>query len=270
MPQITAVQDTLLKDKPYQANKCDRIEPIAKDLILSVVEIRPERDQHMMIVFNPAYKGKTTWFIFAPHWRLPSVVSNAFVETYKATLRLNVPYYAQNDNEAWITDGAGGNTQCMVTSTAMLVNFIVKDFEERAIANGFTQPEEYLKSKYYKYSKSRGDHDAMTVCLEREFGIKSIWRYTLNYDDIKSSIRRGIPPILGFHYKIAGHIVIATGFNDDGVFINDPYGVRQGSDDLYTFINPGWGNQRGKNDFYSYSVLKYIWSPGNGWGRIVV
>lgn len=158
----------------------------------------------------------------------------------------------------------------MATSTTMLLLYLIKDFADRSKKNGFVEPEDYLKSKFYNYSTNRGDHDAMSRCLEHEFGIVSEWRTDLTFEDLKASISAQIPIVVGFDYKSSGHITIATGYDDQFVYINDPYGVRAGTQNVYQIINPGWGDETGKNDPYSWRSLSYIWlCGGGGWGRIV-
>jgi hypothetical protein len=185
-------------------------------------------------------------------------------------MNLNVPYCAQNDNDPWV-DGAAGNTQCMVTSTTMLCLSLIPDFAQRSKTNGFDEPESYLKSKYYKYSTDRGDHDAMSRCLEHEFGIVSQWRTNLSFNDLKASIDVSVPMVVGFDYKSSGHIEIAVGYDDKFAYMNDPYGVREGTANVYGIINPGWGDEDGKSDPYSWRSMQYIWlCGGGGWGRVVL
>ena len=185
------------------------------------------------------------------------------------TKRLKVSYYAQNDNSLDLADGARGATQCNATSHTMLLNFLLPTFAANSKKNGFGEPEDYFKSKLQKYTDSRGDHTAFSTCLFKEFDIVSEWRTDLDHDDVLNSINAGVPIVLGMEYKTAGHIVLATGYDNSFLYINDPYGVRKGGTDFYSIVNPGFGSMNGKDDPYSWATLKYILFNGGGWGRIV-
>ena len=182
---------------------------------------------------------------------------------------LVVPYAAQCDNSGWYSDSAAGNTQCNATSHTMLLMYLIPDFAARSQRNGFAEPEDYFKSKLKNYTSNRGDHDGFTRCLEREFAIVSQWRYDLVKQDLIDSLDASIPMTLGFQYKTSGHIVIATGYDDQFGYINDPYGIRQGTEDFYAVINPGHGDQDGKNDRYSWNSLNTVLFEGGGWGRVI-
>lgn len=183
---------------------------------------------------------------------------------------LDVPFFAQNDNSPWYSDGAHGNTQCNPTSHTMLLAYLLKDFQSKSKANGFGEPEDYLKSKLEIDGCGRGDHDCFSRSLEKHFGIVSEWRTDLNRQHIIDSLNAGVPIVLGVHYRASGHILIATGYDNSGVLINDPYGERASSANAYSIINPGYGDQTGKNDRYSWGLIQKVWSSGcDGWGRIV-
>lgn len=184
--------------------------------------------------------------------------------------RLDVPYCCQNDNAPDLTDGAAGNTQCNTTSHTMLLMFLIPDFAERSRKNGYNEPEDYFKSKLQKHTNSRGDHDGFTRCLEQDFKIESQWRYDLVKQDLIDSINASVPMVLGLQYKVSGHIVIATGCGDRLAYINDPYGIRAGTEDYYPTINTGSGENEGKNDPYSWNSLKMLLFDGGGWGRVVL
>lgn len=181
---------------------------------------------------------------------------------------LNVPFYAQNDNEPWF-DGAHGSVQCELTSTAMLLAYLKPGVVDLSRKNGFVEVESYLKSKYRKYTQSRGNHDATTQCLKNEFGVDSVWRYDLSTKDLVAQIDKGLPVTIGVEYKTAGHIIIVIGYDNKGFFVHDPYGSRNGAQDSY-LVDPGHLDY-GKEDHYSFSLIRKIWSMDReGWGRIVL
>lgn len=180
---------------------------------------------------------------------------------------LNVPYFAQNDNELWI-DGTPGYAQCNVTAHAMLLAYLIPDFIDRSKKNGFREPESYLKSKFYKYSTDRGNHNAMTQTLQNEFNLRSEWRYNGTLNDIRKQIDQNKPVVIGVDYKVSGHILVVTGYIDSRFVVNDSYGIRNGSTNQYD-LNQGYGDQKGKSDVYSTELMNAIWYPGEGWYRFI-
>lgn len=264
MPTLEIIRATVGKQSPLQStdlsDSAKRGFTAGRYTILGA----SDRGSHLEVTFPLpllAADGKTsfqTWLM----WKQD-------VRTEGVGRRLTFPYCAQNDNEPWI-DGALGNTQCMTTSTTMLCLALIPGFEARSRQNGFKQPESYLISKYYEYSTQRGNHDAMTRCLQEQFGIKSEWRYDLDFNDIRDSINAGIPLVMGLEYVPSGHVVIASGFDEQFVYIKDPYGIRQGTDNVYKYVNPGLGDLHGDDDPYAWQSLRYIWlCNGGGWGRMV-
>ena len=136
---------------------------------------------------------------------------------------------------------------------------------------GFVEPESYYKSLMADCgygSDDRGNHDAHTIVLSECFDLKTQWRTDLGPDDFKKSIDSGFPVVFGMEYKAAGHIAIAVGYNDGGLIINDPYGIRLGSSDQYQDINPGYGATVGEEDGYSWALLDKVVFVGGGWGRL--
>lgn len=169
-------------------------------------------------------------------------------------LRLNVLYETQLDNSEDYF-GAGWR-QCNFTSHLMLVRFLKKD--------NTPELEEQLAASWYIYGDTT-DHDACTKCLKK-FDINSEWHYDLSRRRIMDQLSQGFPVPLGLAYKSSGHIVIATGYNEDGLLIHDPYGIRDGANDYYDV------GANGAYDYYSWAVLDQVLFDGgasSGWGRIV-
>lgn len=178
--------------------------------------------------------------------------------------RLTVPFYAQNDNDAWI-DGASGYVQCNITSHAMLLSYLKPEVVDWSKKNGYRELESYMANKFYKYSTNRGDHGAMTSMLSQDFKVKSEWRYDGKFSDIRAQIDRNKPVVIGVDYKVSGHILIVTGYDKDGFYTNDPFGSRNGTSNNY-HVNPGNSNL-GKDEYYSTGTLDAIWHSGEGWYR---
>jgi uncharacterized protein YvpB len=177
-------------------------------------------------------------------------------------LKLNVPYYSQLDNETQYF-GNGGR-QCNVTSHAMALAYLYPDFESRSQSNGFREPESYLSSKWVKHGDVT-DHHAGTLTFLYDFNIKSSWQTNLSRRRVMDQLSNKKPVPLGVSYKASGHIVCCVGYNDEGLWIHDPYGIRQGSSDEYLI------GANGSFDHYSWELCdRVIFDGGSdaGWGRV--
>lgn len=183
------------------------------------------------------------------------------------SIKLNVPYYSQNDNELW--RGVSGQVQCAATSNAMLLAYMVPNFVQDSERLGWLEPECYYKDVFLELGWSvsdRGNHDAHTETLE-ELGLSTKWLTTLTRADISKSLKEGFPVVIGVEYKVSGHICIVVGETDKGYLIHDPYGLRLSSTDTYTSINEG-DEKLGAYDLYSWETLDKILFNGGGWGRL--
>lgn len=114
------------------------------------------------------------------------------------------------------------------------------------------------------------DHVAQTKALE-SMGVHSEWRTTLSMKDVKKEIDAGRPMVLGVLHKgpisspRGGHMILAVGYDDTGLFIHDPYGEMD-------LVNGGYpGSTDGSYRHYSYKNLRLrfeVEGAGSGWGRL--
>ena len=115
-------------------------------------------------------------------------------------------------------------------------------------------------------------HPAQTQAL-RELGVESEWRTNLTIADVKREIDQGRPVILGILHNghvssprhDSGHMILAVGYDERGLFIHDPNGELD-------VVNGGYlASVRGDFLHYSYKNLGprfEVDGPGTGWGRL--
>lgn len=189
-------------------------------------------------------------------------------------MKLDVRYFAQNDNDIW--DHAPGEVQCCPTSNAMLAAHVRKDLFNTAMNSGlYPEFECFYKEEFEKCgydSGDRGNHDAHTVCLQKRFKIDTRWTTQGTFEEIKKALDNNFPVVVAVDYKQAGHVKLIVGYDDQGFWIHDPYGVRAGSSNFYSIVNPGWGETYGKYDYMSWSLCDQIMFDRNGhaWVRLPV
>lgn len=262
--RVTTEVDTFLKHKVLGSGDLADSEKVvfSRASQIEVMEYAPDRNQHVLLILvQPiiAKDGKTELnkvYAYHPHIK---------IEGESQVIKLPVGYRSQLDNDESVF--GPGWRQCNTTSNTMLADYLLDgELTREAQAQGFPEPESVYMRMVAKYGDTT-DHEAQTQAL-RELGIESYFSYTLSSKDVLTSLKAGIPVVVGFAYKGSGHICIIVGYDPDkqSWLVHDPYGTRHGASDSY---DVGVG---GAYDVYSNSVMQQIfWDQGGeaGWGRIV-
>ena len=167
---------------------------------------------------------------------------------------LDIKYFAQNDNTAWV--GYPGSVQCAPTSYAALAYYLRPEL----FPSDIDEPETYYKIMFEATgytADDRGNHQAHVETLAKQFNIKGHFTTEATLGQVTESLDKGFPVVLPLNYKKSGHVVLAVGYSDKGLLINDPYGVRHGSAHWYDVINDGTTSE-GERDLYSWTTLEAV------------
>ncbi|MCY7273878.1 MAG: hypothetical protein LH702_09030 [Phormidesmis sp. CAN_BIN44] len=182
----------------------------------------------------------------------------------------NVPYFAQNDSR-W-----DGYRYCFSHAVAMLLGSIsTLRYCDRALKNGYTQPENYYISKLLSDGGETTHNADHLYCLKKHFAIDAYFTTTASPQDLRLSFKKGYPVPIGVAYKSDGHWMLAKGTKGSSWLINDPYGIRDGSASSYSVLATD-ENRAGENDTYSQSAMNQIFwddatdpSQDAGWAIFV-
>lgn len=177
--------------------------------------------------------------------------------------KLPVMYFSQRDN------AAQAHRTCNTASCWMGALYMKTSLWEDCGEDQNADLNFYLP-KVEAYGDTT-DHGAQTNALSG-LGVKSEWHTTLSMNDVKKEIDAGRPVVLGVLHKGhvsgpsgGGHMILAVGYDDTGMFIHDPYGDMD-------LVNGGYpGSKDGSYRHYSYKNLGArfeVEGPGSGWGRI--
>lgn len=172
---------------------------------------------------------------------------------------LNVPWYPQTDNYT-LPDSTCNSSAC-----AMYLEFL----KPGSLPSGAKGDDAYLK-KVLAIGKST-DHEVQTKVL-RSYGVNSIFRYDMSFEDLDKELSEGRPVVIGFLHRGtesspsgSGHMIIVVGKTENGDYIcNDPYGDLA---DGYT-----GAVSKGRGVVYKKSTLQKRWTvkhPKDGWGRVL-
>lgn len=167
----------------------------------------------------------------------------------------SVPFWHQLDNRV------NPHTTCNISCHAMYVKFLRPEM--------INSDDEYLDAFYAKYNDSTV-HAYHTELLREKYGIDSVWRTNMTFDDLYEEAKQRPLPIGTLHtgslsWPTGSHIVLLRGYSADRktFYLNNPYGAEPYTTDVKT----------GKCEFRSWKNLNARWydppsDSKGGHGRI--
>lgn len=283
MPKASALGNTFLKSEPIASQDLGKREKIfvPKGHEFYITRWAPDRNQHVfMELASPltTRDGVTrikNVYGYSPHIKIEGDSTGSStgrsrpvgkLDTTKV-IKLNVPYFQQNDNDARVANIGPGWRQCNTTSNCMLADYLLQGkLTQAAKRKGYPEPESVYMRIVAKYGDTT-DHGAQTAAL-KEIGINSYFSRSISSKDVMLSLSYGIPVVVGFAYKSSGHICVVVGHDPfkRAYLVHDPYGIRYGTSSSYDV------NAWAAFDPYTYATMQGIyWDMGSeaGWGRIV-
>lgn len=171
---------------------------------------------------------------------------------------LEVPYYSQRDSAT-----THALRMCFSSSCAMLLKTL-----RPGTLLGPNGDDTYL-GRVLRYGDTT-DAAAQLKALAH-YGVRAQFAQNAGWDVLTRQIDRGVPVPIGVlhHGPVAkptggGHWIVAIGYTDDGIIVNDPFGEMD-------LVNGGYLNGRGRRLRYSRQNLGRRWmveGPGTGWAIV--
>jgi GH24 family phage-related lysozyme (muramidase) len=160
----------------------------------------------------------------------------ALLNLVKTGINLNVPYFSQRDNEN------EPSSTCNITCVAMCLAFYgIK-------AQGSRQLEDELYAEVKKKGWDKYTHDDLSKLLKAN-GLLNQFSTEASWDSVKGHLGSGNPVIISGKFTKSGHIIVLRGYNDQGFWVNDPWGE---------WFATGYQNKSGNNLHYSYRLCNSI------------
>lgn len=231
MTKIKILFDTWLKKKLLNSTE---LKPNEKKSIRNgeVIEvtwiIEAGKSQHYLIeLTNKNTLEKEYYYVFKKHIK---ILDNNFTSK---EIQLQVPYLSQRDNliDPYKT--------CNVTCVAMILSYYGFNKQDKN-----KQLEDILAQHLLDIGANRYSHEVLRKLIE-EYNLKDNFTMNGDYNEMKKYLLEGKPLIISGKFTASGHIIVLTGFNDKGFFVNDPYGNYMSK---YTDVN-------GKNLLYTYKDI---------------
>lgn len=244
--KATILRSTIAKQSTVQAKELApefkiELEPGA----YSILKWSYAASSHVKVTFPQPIAGYQTWLIWG---------DDVECDGEKRTINLKVPYYTQRNN------AIGSGVTCSSSTHAMILNYL----KPGSVASD----DEYFQ-KYVQTLENSTNWDIHTAAFQ-EFGLKSVFRQNLDYEDLYQSLTLGLPVAIGVLHKGhisapgGGHVLAIVGVNESQniFYANDPWGM--GFD--YTDFN-GEGIE-----YPTHPSLDHRWladGANSGWGRII-
>ena len=165
-------------------------------------------------------------------------IARGFVEEQltKESVFNETPYFMQRDNYY----EPGGT--CGLTSAAMVINYWYKKSSNKKRS---VTPDKL----YTRFGKYQGQSPILLDALFKKLGFQSSHTYLGTRADIKKQLSLGRPIIIHGWFTRNGHIIVLTGFNENGFIANDPGGIWK------RCYKCGYSGGYGKSVLYTYSQL---------------
>ena len=256
--QLKVLQKTTFKQSTADSSKIPDKDKVSIDAgkAFEIHSWKPMGNKHIKVAFVKNFFGdppRNTWYVYQPHIQLinskgqtattppPKITVPSLPARLPSSKMLNVPYKSQLDN-ALNPTGA-----CNVTTFAMVMAY----FQIKG-RTGVGQLEDELYRYMERNGLSRWEPDDLAT-MGRAYGLKVDFTTRGKLADIRKAIAEGRPCIIHGYFTSFGHIIVVRGYDQNGFYVNDPYGE---------WFASGYRNDlSGENLHYSNALIQSKCSP---------
>jgi hypothetical protein len=257
--KLKVVRSTIFKQYARDSTQLSAAEkvtvPVGREF--TIHSWKPVGKYHVKVALVGEFLGKpprNTWYVFTPDVKFFNsqgrVVDLAGGKATSPTTSLktglplkkalNIPYKSQLDN--WLNPTGA----CNVTCFAMVMSY----FKIRRWDTG------QFEDELYDYMEQTGlsRHDPYDLIqMAQEYGLASDFTPRGSLFDARKAIAEGKPCIVHGYFTTFGHIIVLRGYDDNGFYVNDPYGEWT-ADGYRKGVN-------GANLYYSNNLIQAKCSP---------
>jgi uncharacterized protein YvpB len=252
--QLRVIKATFFKQSPEDSSRLpsqDKV-MVQSGQMFEIHSWKAIGKNHLRIALAETFLGepsRNTWYVYQPDiWLINSQgritpppkkfnfqLPSGFGRLPKVK-QLNIPHKSQLDN---LLNPRGA---CNVTSYAMVMQYL-----QAPRQSGDGQLEDELYRSMENKGLSRWDPEDLAQ-MGRSYGLKVDFNPRSTLRDLRKAISEGYACIIHGYFTSFGHIMVVRGYDENGFYVNDPYGE---------WFDSGYRNDRsGENLFYSNELIQ--------------
>ncbi len=259
--RVKALRNTILKPRPLDSSSGtftpDELVAFPADEIQELTQYEAAANKHFRLHLANPIAGETIWYVFREHIEIQDDQSEQILypPTLPQSVKLDVPYCSQMDN---LNNPTGS---CNVSSVAMTLLYY-----DLSGDNSDLQLEDELYEYMERHGLSRHCGFDLAIVAE-DYGAHVEYTQNGSIELVRQALAEGKPTILAGYFTRFGHILVAVGYDENGLFVHDPYGEwHSWGYQLNDDINPS----RGMYLHYSYALIERTCAPdGAMWVHVV-
>lgn len=239
-------KNTLLKSRPLQSSQLTDSEKyhISADQEFQLLAYAPVRNHFRIALRNHKHNSSGIWYIHQKHIEIYENDQIVHPKLKPDTTRIKVPYKSQLD------DWYNPTGLCNITSIASCLEFL---YACRRSNYGEFEDELYEYALTQGYSR-HNPYDLVKIV--RDYGCRDIFKTHATIEEVQEWLIAGNPVAIHSYFTSFGHLVVGVGFDNEGLFIHDPYGE---------WFSTGYRTDlSGAYLHYSYRLIRNVCMPDGG------
>ena len=245
-------KDTILKSRPLQSSQLTDSEKhhIPANQEFELLAYAPVRNHFRIAFRNHKHNSSGVWYINEKNIEIYENNQVVHPKLKPDNIRIKVPYKPKLDN--WYNPTG----LCNITSIASCLEFL-----EANRRSNYGEFEDEL----YEYALSRGysrHNPYHLVKIVRDYGCQDTFKTNATIEEVQDYLIAGNPVAIHSYFTSFGHLIVGVGFDNEGLFIHDPYGE---------WFSTGYRTDlSGAYLHYSYRLIRNVCMPdGNFWVHFI-
>ena len=211
---LKTTQDTIFKYRPLHFSQLNDLEKqhISANQEFQLLAYAPVRNHFRIALRDSKYNNYGVWYVDREHIEIYQNNHIVYPSLKQNTIRIKVPYKSNLDN--WYNPTGS----CNVTAITMCLEYL-----------GVQRNSNYgeFEDEVYEYALKKGysRHNPYNLAqIVRDYGCKDTFKTNATIAEVKDWLLTENPVVIHSYFTSFGHLIVGVGFDDEGLFIHDPYG----------------------------------------------
>lgn len=246
-----AIKSDYLRGGPLQLKELQTRAPADKWLKevkpgdkIAIEKVTATKGNFTQVKLVEPVAGESWWWCYTPYFSIPKPEEKKVPvgsDGLPTSVRLPITHLSQLDNQydPYIT--------CNLTSLATVMVF----HGHPRFDNTGAQLEDQLYQLCERKGLNRHNHWHLKQIIEG-FGYKDNYQEDAKWGDVKKWLASGKPCIVAGYFSRSGHILVISGYEEQGWIVQDPYGRWYYQEDGRHYYDK---NASGANLIYGYQEM---------------